>query len=153
MMRSLQTAAADIGLSAHQLVRVAHAETNNVDEAIFGGGFTADALTVTVNAPQDGFLIMGAAIDGFGSAFDAYGCALDVDDTFVAGTLMGSEVHQAGGDHTINGEENCSTTGVQPVAAGSHTVDFRINGRNSVSLSRATLWAMFVPFDGQGLRP
>ncbi len=44
------------GLSAHQLVRVAHAATNNVDEAIFGGGSDADVLTVTVKAPRAGFL-------------------------------------------------------------------------------------------------
>jgi hypothetical protein len=138
------------GLSAHQLVRVAHAATNNVDEAIFGGGSDADVLTVTVKAPRTGFLVIGAAIDAFGNAFDDFGCRLAVDDTFVAGTLMGTRVHSAGGDHTINSEENCSPTGVQPVTAGTHTVDLQILGRDTVLFSRASLWAMYVPFDGEG---
>ena len=138
------------GLSAHQLVRVAHAATNNVDEAIFGGGSSADVLTVTVKAPRAGFLVIGAAIDAFGNVFDDFACRLAVDDTFVDGTLIASEVHAAGGDHTINGEENCSPTGVQPVAAGTHVVDFQIISRNSVNFSRAALWAMYVPFDGEG---
>ncbi len=141
------------GLSAHQLIRVAHAATDSVDEAIFGGGFEADVLTVTVKAPRDGFLVIDAAIDAFGTAFDDFGCRLAVDDTYVTGTLIGSRVHSAGGDHTINSEENCSPTGVQQVTAGTHTVAFQIVGRNTVNFSRASLWAMYVPFDGEGIRP
>jgi hypothetical protein len=134
------------GLSAHALVRVAHASTNDVDESIFGGGNAADVLTVTVKAPRSGFLVVNATIDGFGSVFDGYQCSLEVDDALVPGTLLAAAVGSS------NREENCSTTGVHAVAAGTHTVDLRIAGRTSAGLSRASLWAMYVPFDGQGKR-
>ena len=62
-------------------------------------------------------------------------------------------VHGPGGDHTSNSEENCSTTGVQQVTAGSHTVTLTIINRATAGFSRATVWALYVPFDGQGNTP
>jgi len=143
------------GLSPNQMLRVAHAATNNVDEAIFGGGSSADVLTVTVDAPRPGFIVMNAMVDGFGfgTVFDSYACRLTVDDVFVTGTLIASQVSSSGGEHTLNTEENCSTTGVQAVTSGTHTVDFEVLARESVSLSRASMWALYVPFDGQGKKP
>jgi hypothetical protein len=52
-----------------------------------------------------------------------------------------------------NHEENCATTGVKAVCPGNHTVDLRLTGVDNMRLSRASLWAMYVPFDGEGKSP
>ena len=49
--------------------------------------------------------------------------------------------------------ENCSTTGVHQVTAGTHTFALTIGSRNTVTFFGASLWALFVPFDGNGNRP
>ncbi len=141
------------GLSAHQLIRVAHTATDNVDDGIFSAG-AANVLTVTVHAPRSGFLVIGSAIDGFGptDAPDSYICRILVDGSGVTGTSMVSLVDWEAGA-SGNASENCSTTGAQAVAAGTHTVDLRVTNQTTVIFGAATLWAMYVPFDGDGNRP
>ncbi len=69
-------------------------------------------------------------------------------------TLQPTKAHAPGGDHTSNAEENCSTTGVQQVTGGSNlVVVLTISNRDTVLFNDATVWALYVPFDGQGNTP
>ncbi len=56
-------------------------------------------------------------------------------------------------DRTDNSQENCATDAVQVVAAGQHTVAFRVSGRNTAAFHSGTVWAIWVPFDGNGNVP
>lgn len=151
------------GFDANQLVRVAHAATDDVDEvAVFGGGAAADGdiLSAQITAPGPGLLFIVAGTDSWLAGSDAEGirfsCSLQVDD----GEVIGSEryVRPAVVDlsHTHNDEEDCVTSGVQQVAAGSHQVDLHIAGRKGAALfpvvtfRDASLQVLFVPFDSTG---
>lgn len=70
----------------------------------------------------------------------------------MAGTFRGSIVHFIGG-HVDNSSENCSTTGVPQVTAGTHTFALNIKFRSTVGFGPASVWALFVPFDGDGNKP
>jgi hypothetical protein len=130
--------------SANQLLRVAFGSTDDAPNA------NGDAVSATITAPQAGWLILSGSIDAFGNG-DAYACSLTVDGGLVSGTFRGSLVNSISG-HTNNSSENCSTTGVHQVTAGS-TVALTIANWNSVSLNDATVWALYVPFDGDGNTP
>jgi hypothetical protein len=52
-----------------------------------------------------------------------------------------------------NSRENCSTTGVHQVTAGTHTFALTIRQWHTVFFSKASVWALFVPFDGEGNKP
>ena len=136
------------GFSASQLTRVAFDSTDDAADA------NGNAVSTSITIPKDGWLILSGSIDGFGDTLDAYICRLTVDGATVAGTLRVSAVDDAGGDHTINNSENCSTTGVHPVTGGTNlVVALTISSRGTVLFNAATVWALYVPFDGQGNRP
>jgi len=135
------------GRHARDLIRVAYGSTDDAADA------DGAAVTVTISAPRPGLLVMSGAIDAYGNTYDAYRCRLKVDDTTVTDTQMTSVVHNAGGAHTNNASEDCSTTGVQPVAAGSYDVTLDITDWNTLAFYNASLWAMYVPFDGNGNPP
>jgi len=133
------------GFSANQLIRAAHAESNNIDDV------NGVALTVTIDAPTGGIIITGANVGAaFVSTADTYTCQVDVDLLPIDGSIMASEVDWAGSGHTLNTDENCSTGGGIEVAAGSYTIDLTIGGLSDATLFSANLWAIFVPFDGDG---
>lgn len=71
----------------------------------------------------------------------------------MAATRRDSTVHSAGSGHTDNSRENCPTTGVHQVTSGTHTFALTIIGRESVFFNGASVWALFVPFDGEGNKP
>jgi len=136
------------GFSASQLTRVAFGSTGDAADA------DGDAVSASITIPKDGWLILSGSIEGSGGATDFYNCQLTVDGVTVAGTLRVSRVDDPGGDHTNNAEENCSTTGVHQVTGGSNlVVALNISGRNTAQFLDATVWALYVPFDGQGNRP
>ncbi len=136
------------GFSANQLLRVASGSTDNAPD---DNGFMVSA---TITAPQAGWLILSGSVDGFGVINDNYRCHLVVDLVQVAGTRRTSVVHSVGAPtHTNNSEGNCSTTGVQQVTAGTHKVALTIRDRDTVDFRNAHIWALFVPFDGNGNKP
>jgi hypothetical protein len=135
------------GLEVDHLVRVGYDSTDDAADT------DGPAATVTMGVPQPGLLVMSGTIDAGGGNYDWYGCRLKVDDTVVAGTHMRSTVNDGGGDHTSNDSENCSTTGAQPVAAGSYEVTLDIAGRDLVTFDEASLWVLYVPFDHTGNPP
>ena len=130
------------GFHASHLLRVVFDQTDNAPDR------DEDAVSAVIAVPQDGFLIMSGGMDAIGDTLDAYGCRLMVDGTEVTGTERLSVVHFAGSGHTFNGSENCSTTGVEPVTAGLHTVALNIFGRDTVFFEGASVWALYVPFSG-----
>ena len=136
------------GFSANQLLRVAFGSTENAPDS------NGNVVPGTITAPQAGWLILSASIDGNGVINDNYRCHLTVDGVKVAGTRRTSVVHSAGAfTHTNNTEENCSTTGVHQVTAGTHSFALTIVNRDTVDFGGANVWALFVPFDGNGNRP
>ena len=136
------------GLHANQLVRVGYGRTNNAVQA------DGAAVTATITAPVPGLLVMSGAIDADGGRRDRYICRLKVDGSVVTGTKMESLVDGGEGSAeppiAINDSENCATTGVQAVAAGAHTVTLDILNHNSLDFRGASVWALYVPFDGTG---
>ncbi len=136
------------GFSANQLLRVASGSTEDAPD---DNGF---AVSATITAPKAGWLILSGSINGSGATDDIYECSLKVDLVTVAGSFRTSVVDSAGfPTHTDNSSENCSTTGVQQVTAGTHTFALAIRDRHTVNFSSASVWALFVPFDGEGNKP
>ena len=92
----------------------------------------------TITAPKAGWLILSASIDGNGVINDNYRCHLTVDGVKVAGTRRTSVVHSAGAfPHTHHPEDNCSTTGVHQVTAGTHSFALTIVTRDTVDFGGA----------------
>lgn len=58
------------------------------------------------------------------------------------------------GDDNVNQDEDCSTTGVIAVDAGTHTISFEVAAVEATTdLFHASVWVMWVPFDGTGSTP
>ena len=129
---------------ANQLIRAAFGATDTAADA------DGDAVTATITAPLAGILVMSGSIEASGTTADVYSCSLTVGGAAVTGTLRVSEVDLPGGDHTANMEENCATDGAHVVAGGTHTVALKITGRDTVEFDAASVWVMWVPFDGTG---
>ena len=111
------------------------------------------ALTATqVPAPTAGFLAMTGTVEAFNfTADDGYGCQFRLDGTMVSGSSM---VSQLDGLSSTNENENCTTMGFVEVAAGVHTVDFRLTEvETTTDFSDGSMWVLFVPFDGTGGTP
>lgn len=130
--------------AAHPAVLAAHAESGNVAESIFGVGSSANVLSVTINAPAPGQLIMTGNIDVFGSTHDTYRCDLLVNGTFVGGSAVLGDVDYPGNGHTKDSDASCTTTVTLQVPAGSQTVQLRFSDRDTVELDDAALWAIWI---------
>jgi len=111
------------------------------------------AVTATITAPKPGMLVMGGSVEATSNSFDDYRCELRVNGSFVTGTGRNSVVHNAGGDHTNNGQENCSTDGGQVVGPGTYSVALHTLNRSFASFDGASVWVIWVPFDGNGNVP
>jgi hypothetical protein len=135
------------GYSSAQLIRMAFGASSNAPDA------NGNAVTADIHAPRAGWLVMSGSIDANGTTEDLYTCRLQVDGVTAPGTIRGSKVDDGGGEHTDNDAENCSTTGAMQVAAGSHTVALLMADRNSAAFLEASVWALYVPFDGDGTKP
>lgn len=121
----------------------AQAESGNVDESIFGGGSTADVLTVSINAPAPGKLFVIGSVDTFGSTYDRYRCDITINGVFQGGAVYDS-VSNPGSGHTNDGESQCVTTSVDSVSAGSFQISLRFLQRETVGLDDANLWAIWT---------
>ena len=138
------------GFSANEMMRVAFDSTNDAPDA------NGNAVLAFIAVPKAGWLILSGSIDGLnaiGQSFDEYTCSLAVYGAFVTNTDRDSIVHAPGGTQTNNGQENCSTTGVQQVTAGAHTIALTIGNRNTAIFREASVWGLYVPFDGFGNTP
>ena len=135
------------GKHANQLIRAASGSTFDVAEA------DGDAVAATITAPAPGMLVMSGSIEAFGVQSDFFSCRLTIEGTLVVGSNRDSKVHDAGGDHTDNSEENCSTDAAEVVRAGTYTVALTMVGRDTVQFGEAAVWVIWVPFDGTGAVP
>ena len=140
------------GYDANGLLRVAFDASNDLPDGDDTGTFTAGAgspMSASITAPTAGWLVITGTIDGVNqTADDLYNCILRVDGSSVTGTLMGSRLDGAG---TTNTSENCTTHGVQEVAAGTYTVTFDLFGVATTTVfGDGSLSALFVSFDGTG---
>lgn len=137
---------------ANQLIRAAFGETDNAVDA------DGDLVTATITAPKPGILVMGGSVDSFANpttgANDFFYCRLTVNGTVVSGSSRGTTVHDAGGDHTENWNENCSTDGALVVDGDTtYTVALRADSQETVLFDDASVWVIWVPFDGDGKVP
>ena len=135
------------GFSAEQLIRVTFGASPNAPDA------NGDAVSAEIVAPWAGWLVMSGSIDANGNTEDLYTCRLQVNGLTAPGTIRGSKVDDGGGEHTDNDAENCSTTGVMQVGAGTHEVSLLMADRNTAAFLEASVWAIYVPFDGGGAKP
>jgi hypothetical protein len=110
-----------------------------------------DVLTASIAAPTAGTLIMGGSLDAFGTSFETYWCSLEVDGTEVEGSLRIVAVDSSG--TTNNAHEDCATDGGAVVAAGTHEVALHISNHDSAEFLAGSVWAIWVPFDGDGTVP
>lgn len=118
---------------------------NSTDNAPDGTDLT---LSAQITAPEPGILVMTGGIEVENTTTsDSYSCRLRID----SGTVEGStRVAQHNGSGT-NEEEDCQTSGAEVVAAGTYTVEFFVGSVDpSTVLGDASMWAMWVPFDGSG---
>jgi len=136
------------GKHATQLLRVAY--FSGVSPLATGSSGTV--ATTTINAPAPGFLVIDAGVDNWNfSATATVNCYITLDTAPVNGSGRVAEFNGSAG---VNKEEDCSTNTVVPVAAGTHTVDFKGNTNSSATNWGATaLSAIYVPFDGSGASP
>ena len=75
------------GFDAGQLFRVASAENNVIEEDVFGSGDSGDVVSVSIEAPVQGWLLIWARVDAFlfdpdnigAAGFDRYTCDLPLD--------------------------------------------------------------------------
>jgi hypothetical protein len=125
------------GLTPGELVRTASGTVADAPDA------DGEAVTATITAPGTGFLVIHGSLQATGTA-DDYGCKLTVDTVDVASSSRSTN-HQS--------LSICSTDGVVTVAAGTYDVALVTFDRTDVSFTEATVWAIFVPFGGDGVRP
>jgi len=158
------------GMHGSWLVRAAHASSDDIDESVVFANDTltaADFLDVDITAPVDGTLLMWGSTDaglfGISGDGDLFGCGLLVDtaggaaDQEVPGSIRNSLVSDTRLGDTSNRSENCATSGALDIAAGTHTIRFRITDRSTsvegvAYFNDASLQVLFVPFDGGGKR-
>jgi hypothetical protein len=131
------------GYPASGLIRVTQGSTSNAPDR------TGTAVAASITAPGPGWLVMVGSVDARSNGYDIYACELRVDGDTVFGSARASTVDLS--ITSLNDEENCSTNGVTGVAAGDHTVSLQV-GRvgDIVTFGQASVWALFVPFNGQG---
>ncbi|HEX9643211.1 MAG TPA: hypothetical protein VGC11_04335 [Acidimicrobiia bacterium] len=138
------------GLSAHQLVRVAHDETDDAET-------DGNVLTVSIKAPVDGFVFISGGVNGDQvepGAGPMY-CRFSLDGQVInASERLITHRSIPGDPASIGLYSYCQSSVTVPVSSGAHTV--RLNWQSGASLpapGEASLTAVFIPFDGNGKRP
>lgn len=124
------------------------AEFSSVEILDFGDGSVHSLVSVTIEAPAAGILLIDAGGD-FSGGPDDFACWLEVDGETVPNS---ARVVELAGDPGT-GHEVCSTQGGATVAAGAHTVEFMAEFSALVGINRASINVLWVPFDGTGAIP
>ena len=107
-------------------------------------------LVAQITSPAKGMVIMGGNVDITATTGeDKLWCELAINGTMLAGTQMFVNViNGPGSDEAI-----CSTSGIAVVGPGTFTLTLDVTELNTAELWGGTLWAQWVPFDGEGLVP
>jgi len=140
------------GLSAHQMLRIAHDSTTDAGLNVEG-----TMLSVSVKAPFDGFLLITGGVNGEGAAGDgSYAwCNFELDGQTIPESerLISNKLVVADGE-LESFYSYCESSVTVPVSAGTHTVNLHWEATaTSPDPGEATLNALYVPFDGLGKRP
>lgn len=136
------------GFHANTLIRSAFAE----EDADALDGTDGTVLTTTIEAPTSGFLFITSGTDAVNfTSRDAARCFLEVNDKELPESERWIELN---GTENVNQEENCTTQGVEQVAAGTHKVDFEGADLGTFTeFDEATLQVLFIPFGADGSTP
>lgn len=135
------------GLSAHQLIRVAHAAAQdlpNVEGAI---------LSVDIKAPFDGFVfISGGLREGqTGTGGSLIYCWFEVDGLEALGSERRASHNIQDG---VTQYDSCESSITVPVTAGTHTIDLVYDAPGTAPYpADGSLTALYIPFDGFGKKP
>jgi len=132
------------GWDANELTR---ATFDAVSDAADTNG---NVVSADITAPTNGYLLLAGGLDAFGGTTDYFTCELHIDGVAVAGSSRSILVEDQGGVHTANSEEDCSSTGAKLVGPGTYTVSVNVSNRETAQFFQASVWALFVPFDGTG---
>jgi hypothetical protein len=135
-------------LAGYNVAQLApRASFNNTNNAADGSDLS---LSVQINVPARGTLLMSGGVNAWNTTnADQYACLLQVNDVEVFGTLMSVDL-----DPVANLNEDCTTSGAQVVDAGTHTIDLEVIGVSATTvLAGASVWVLWVPFDGNGNTP
>lgn len=140
---------------ASHLVRAAHGFTDNAPNV------NGEVVTATITAPRPGLLLINGGVDtglsNDGAPVDYYNCKLTVNGIAVPGSERWAHLHMPDSQtEVVNGSEDCTTEGAKAVGAGTHTVAFRVDSLDTAASSvlvEASVWVIWVPFDGNGNSP
>ena len=139
------------GFSAADLTRVAFSQTT--DSGLVGPT-NGTAVSADITAPVDGHLVISASANAQSDATGGtmFQCFLELDTVTIDGSLRGME-HDGDETPAVNREENCATDAVEGVAAGTYTVSLEFSGLIAgTAVDDASIWVLFVPFDGTGMQ-
>ena len=132
------------GFNAGELLRVASATKTNLSPA-------GDIVTTDIVAPQSGWLIISGNLLARDVVDRLFQCLIKVDGLSVFGSDQQERIVGA------NNRTTCSTTTVKQVDAGQHTVSLTASAvfgsQDPPQFYNATVWALYVPFDGTGNTP
>ena len=113
-------------------------------------GVPFDPYQRHINAPYDGYLVVQASADFSRDAADAVvSCWLWLD----ANTNPEDETVRFSRLTATNNEEDCATFGVITVAAGDHTVGFRVSQDADVNILAGGISIIWIPFGSVGQIP
>lgn len=132
------------GLNAGELLRVASATKTSISPE-------GDIVTADIVAPKPGWLIISGNLHARDVVNRLFQCLIRVDGLSVNGSNQEEQIVGT------NQRTTCGTTTVKQVDAGQHTVALFagpvFGGQDPPQFFNATVWALYVPFDGNGNTP
>ncbi|WKZ81696.1 MAG: cell wall-binding repeat-containing protein [Acidimicrobiia bacterium] len=129
--------------------RAAYAANDSLPDGT--GGESQILLTLNIDAPSRGYLLIDAGADAYYGPALASRCWVAVDSSApVTGSVRYFTLN---GSLADNGEEDCTTEVGEIVDAGTHVVTFRTNAAAGVKFSGGALTVLWVPFGPFGERP
>jgi hypothetical protein len=118
--------------------------SSSIDNDALSNVEEGTARQVNITAPQNGFVLIIASADVFGSAEDSYDCFLEVDGNEIEASERTSMF-----DAAEDREENCGTNAIVPVSAGTRNVKFNFADLElTTTVDETELDVVFIPFAG-----
>ena len=133
------------GNHANALIR---ADACGKDDGLHSADFSC---SMTITAPDRGYLIMSGSVDVWRSdpGADLMHCKFTLNGENVIGSTRAMDNRMPG-----NQEANCATDASEVVAAGTHTIVMHMVSVNSPTrVAEVGAWVLYVPFGGNGARP
>ena len=138
---------------ANQLVRAAYALE---PETITDNGAAA---SVEITAPTAGLLVLSGSAEVYlhssAGSRDRVQCSLFVQrgSTTIKRGYHNVTVHEPGTPHTSNDSAICASDAAFGVQPGTYEVGLWFDQIENARISGSAVWAIFVPFDGEGNPP